>query len=93
MGAKLIKCGRLMLAVSGLSLALFASTGQAAEIGPLPELKTNLLKAELGKRLFFDRRLSGDAAISCASCHMPENAFSHPDALAPGSIYEAFMSI
>lgn len=84
MGAKLIKSGRLMLAVSGLSLAFFASTGLAAEIGPLPQLKTDLLKAELGKRLFFDRRLSGDAAISCASCHMPENAFSHPDALAPG---------
>jgi cytochrome c peroxidase len=84
MGPKLIKRGRLMMAVSGLSLAFFASTGLAAEIGPLPPLKTDLVKAELGKRLFFDKRLSGDAAISCASCHIPENGFSHPDALAPG---------
>lgn len=84
MGSKLIKRGRLMVAVSGLGIAFLASTGFAAEIGPLPELKTDLLKAELGKRLFFDKRLSGDAAISCASCHMPENGFSHPDALAPG---------
>ena len=46
--------------------------------------KTDILKAELGKKLFFDKRLSGDAAISCATCHMPEHGFSHPDALSPG---------
>ncbi|HYE45640.1 MAG TPA: cytochrome c peroxidase [Caulobacter sp.] len=28
-------------------------------------------KAELGKALFFDPRLSGSGAISCASCHNP----------------------
>ncbi len=84
MSPKLIKYGRLMMAISGLSLAFCATPGLAAEIGPLPELKTDLLKAELGKRLFFDKRLSGDAAISCASCHKPENGFSHPDALSPG---------
>ncbi|MCH7879984.1 MAG: c-type cytochrome [Proteobacteria bacterium] len=78
-----------MIAVSGLSLAFAVSTGAvstdlAAEIGPLPELKTDLLKAELGKRLFFDKRISGDAGIACASCHQPEHGFSHPDALSPG---------
>ncbi|MBT8244326.1 MAG: cytochrome-c peroxidase [Winogradskyella sp.] len=30
----------------------------------------------LGKRLFFDRILSGDQTISCASCHSPQNAFT-----------------
>ena len=29
-------------------------------------------KVELGKLLFFDNRLSGDASISCAACHNPE---------------------
>lgn len=33
-------------------------------------------KIELGKKLFFDRRLSGDSTMSCASCHMPELAFT-----------------
>jgi cytochrome c peroxidase len=33
-------------------------------------------KAELGKLLFFDPVLSGDRTISCASCHLPENAFA-----------------
>ncbi len=31
---------------------------------------------ELGKKLFFDRRLSGDGTMSCATCHIPEMAFS-----------------
>jgi cytochrome c peroxidase len=30
----------------------------------------------LGKRLFFDKKLSADGTISCASCHVPEKAFS-----------------
>ena len=33
-------------------------------------------KIELGKRLFFDRRLSGDATMSCATCHNPELSFT-----------------
>lgn len=30
----------------------------------------------LGKKLFFDEKLSRDSSISCASCHLPSNAFS-----------------
>lgn len=30
----------------------------------------------LGKHLFFDKRLSRDGTIACASCHFPELAFS-----------------
>jgi len=33
-------------------------------------------KIELGKKLFFDRRLSGDGTMSCASCHIPELAYT-----------------
>lgn len=32
--------------------------------------------AELGQRLFFDTRLSGNGEISCASCHQPERGFT-----------------
>ncbi|PCK07054.1 MAG: photosynthetic protein synthase I [Alteromonadaceae bacterium] len=32
--------------------------------------------AKLGKRLFFDNRLSGDVSFSCASCHIPSKGFS-----------------
>jgi cytochrome c peroxidase len=31
---------------------------------------------QLGKALFFDPRLSRDGSISCASCHLPQLAFS-----------------
>lgn len=34
-------------------------------------------KIELGRRLFFDRRISGDGAVSCATCHMPRRGFSN----------------
>jgi cytochrome c peroxidase len=33
-------------------------------------------KAALGRWLFFDKRLSSDGSISCASCHDPARAFS-----------------
>ena len=32
--------------------------------------------ASLGKALFFDKSLSGNLSVSCASCHNPENYFS-----------------
>jgi cytochrome c peroxidase len=38
----------------------------------------------LGERLFFDKRLSADGKISCATCHQPERAFSDGLATARG---------
>ena len=33
-------------------------------------------KIELGKKLFFEKLLSRDSSISCASCHNPKYAFT-----------------
>jgi cytochrome c peroxidase len=33
-------------------------------------------KVELGKLLYFDKRLSADDSVACASCHAPEFAFT-----------------
>jgi cytochrome c peroxidase len=33
-------------------------------------------RVRLGRWLFYDRRLSADGSLSCASCHRPEHAFS-----------------
>ena len=41
-------------------------------------------KVELGRKLFFDTRLSGDGTISCASCHDPKRAFTDGKPLAEG---------
>jgi cytochrome c peroxidase len=44
------------------------SAGQA--LAPLPEkLDLDRRKVLLGKRMFFDRRLSGDSKVACADCH------------------------
>jgi cytochrome c peroxidase len=33
-------------------------------------------KINLGKQLYFDRRLSADGTVSCATCHAPDKGFS-----------------
>jgi cytochrome c peroxidase len=33
-------------------------------------------RAQLGKRLFFDKQLSRTGDVSCGTCHLPEHAFS-----------------
>lgn len=61
-------------------IAVIASGGGTLQpLGPVPVPDTNLqtpAKIELGKKLFFDRRLSGDGTMSCVTCHAPETAFS-----------------
>ncbi|MCB9328695.1 MAG: cytochrome-c peroxidase [Lewinellaceae bacterium] len=39
---------------------------------------------ELGKKLFYDPILSSDKSISCASCHLAENAFSDKVSVSQG---------
>ncbi len=41
-------------------------------------------KAELGRVLYFDKRLSSDGTISCASCHNPAMGFSNGVVFSPG---------
>ena len=42
-------------------------------------------KVALGRRLFYERRLSGNGTQSCASCHRPERAFTDGRGRAVGS--------
>jgi cytochrome c peroxidase len=46
-------------------------------------------KVALGRRLFFEPRLSVTGKFSCASCHAPERAFSEPRKVAVGATGEA----
>ncbi|QDV36617.1 Cytochrome c551 peroxidase precursor [Tautonia plasticadhaerens] len=41
-------------------------------------------KAELGRLLYFDSRLSSDNSISCASCHEPSKAFTDSSPVSTG---------
>jgi cytochrome c peroxidase len=54
---------------------------------PLPVPAGNELTAErvaLGKRLFFDTRLSRTGEIACGSCHLQQNAFAEPRRVSVG---------
>ncbi len=41
-------------------------------------------KVWLGKKLYFDKRLSGDDTVSCATCHNPEKGFADGEIIAVG---------
>lgn len=78
-------------------LAASASQAQTFEwnlpLGfPLPKVpQNNPMSAEkvaLGRRLFYDQRLSGNETFSCASCHEQARAFSDGRPVAVGSTGE-----
>ena len=39
---------------------------------------------ELGRYLFYEKKLSGDNTMSCGSCHSPNSAFSDPNQFSTG---------
>ncbi len=86
------RVGVCLLALTCLSVS---STLVRAEdypaIGPLPEKSApDAGKVAMGKRLFFDARISGDGALACATCHNPEMGYSDGRVLSeayPGTDY------
>jgi cytochrome c peroxidase len=55
----------------------FAGNLEPSKAVPVPEQNAQTPeKIELGKKLFFDRRLSGDGTMSCVTCHDPDKAFT-----------------
>lgn len=76
----------LALALAALLLGAVASTAAAAD-GLTPV-------EELGKKLFFDTRLSTPRGQSCAACHAPEVGFVGPDSAinAAGAVYPGAVS-
>lgn len=58
----------------------------AQELAPLgrPEKQPDAQQVALGKQLFFDPRLSGDATLSCATCHIPEKGWTDGAPLSAG---------
>lgn len=49
---------------------------EKAELVTAADNPLTAAKAELGKQLFFDTRLSGSGKMSCASCHHTDKAFT-----------------
>lgn len=73
---------------SCLLLAFKCVSGHSeSTLGPIPFPADNPMtaeKIELGRKLFFDKRLSIDNSISCADCHHPEKAFTDGLAVSKG---------
>lgn len=74
---------------SGLPAAADETASAVPVFAPLkiPDATTDpalLGKIELGRMLFFDARLSGDASISCSSCHDATQGWGFADQLSRG---------
>lgn len=85
----------LSLAIVTLALALSTSSHAGADelpktplgLDPVPVPADNPMtpeKVELGKQLYFDKRLSVDRTISCADCHDPKKGWSNEAQFATG---------
>src|SRR5215510_1016210 len=81
----------LLVPACGLALAFAYAADQNVPVplGLLPiqfpkENPYTPAKAELGKLLYFDKRLSGDNTVACASCHSPEHAYTDGSQFATG---------
>jgi len=84
-------------AVSQTAVAANNSATGHAPLATLPAMppipadnKQSDAKVELGKLLFFDPRLGGDASISCASCHDPEQGWAWAEDFSrgyPGTVH------
>ncbi|HEY4485866.1 MAG TPA: cytochrome-c peroxidase, partial [Nitrospiria bacterium] len=85
-------CLRAVATMAAVFVILLAATpGPAGQTPYIPELPLGLdidrfvvpkdnpmteEKIELGKTLFFDKRLSKNNTIACATCHIPGVAFT-----------------
>jgi cytochrome c peroxidase len=64
-----------------------------APLPPVPEPPDNRItdaKVELGKLLFFDPKLTGDASLSCGDCHDPKQGWGFADPISrgyPGTVH------
>ena len=84
--------------LAGLVMSVMLNAGTAAAADdPEPEPPLGLppvyypddnlysrAKAELGRLLYFDTRLSSDNTVSCATCHAPEHAFTDASPVSTG---------
>ena len=59
-----------------LCLFLLTSCGPEGTTHAGPPDKTSHNIVELGKQLFFDKRLSANGDVSCESCHIPEKGWA-----------------
>lgn len=89
-----LMAGAAALALSAVSAT--AETGAYPALAPLgdPPIpldnKMSDAKVELGKILFWDPRIGGDASTACVTCHEPDQGWGFGDSLSrgyPGTVH------
>ena len=90
---------RVTLTAAGLALWLTSGLHAADKFPPLAPLGDPPIpldnsqtedKIALGKMLFWDPRLGGDASTACVTCHEPDQGWGFGDALSrgyPGTVH------
>lgn len=96
---KLIKISTTLfasVAMLGLTVVTNEATAAAPSLAPLgnppipSDNKQTKAKIALGKKLFFDPRLGGDASVSCATCHAPDQGWGFAEDISrgyPGTVH------
>jgi len=79
---------RYLILTSVISINLFpalpVARAEVPDIGPLPPVpenpdnKATPQRIELGKKLFFDNRISKNGNLNCSSCHIPDTGWTLP---------------
>jgi cytochrome c peroxidase len=70
---------KIFIAVIFIAAVASAQTSVPLGLIPVPWPADNPYspaKVELGRLLYFDKRLSADNSVSCATCHVPEKGFT-----------------
>ena len=85
-----------MLSLPGQVLAEQAASAGPPPLAPLgeppipPDNKQTPEKIELGKLLFFDARIGGDASTGCSTCHEPDQGWAWAEDFSrgyPGTVH------
>jgi len=96
MNMKLIRLALQSLgavAFFGVSLMAAAAPPPLAPLPKLPEPSDNIgtpAKVELGKLLFFDAKITGDASLACSDCHDPKKGWGTDEPIGrgyPGTVH------
>src|SRR5262245_23689934 len=81
--SSVLRTGLLLITLTGAALAQAAFDWNIPKPFPRPPVPAGnpmtAEKVELGRRLFYDQRMSVNGRQSCASCHKQELAFNNPN--------------
>lgn len=97
--ARLLACALLLAACGGAGTTVVEQRGDTAAwqwnlppFFPVPKVPQSnpmsAAKVELGRHLFYDRRLSGNGTQACGDCHQQRRAFTDGRVVAVGSTGE-----